>query len=302
MILASRAFFRCRACGEPVVAGAYKCPVCGVDFPAGTPGAPKAPPGPDDIVTPGDLDFTEALREATGGRVPVPPEPEPEPDPDEAMDFVADEPDDAPVDVDVDDDRDTLDIAPGVSRGTAPPVELHEHGGKPSEDAVLNVRPREEGRAAPGSTGSALAVRPVRTDGTVVAQPAESKKGKALTGETPRRRARSRSLAGTLLVALILIGGVAFGAWWVGEKVGVPVVGGIGQPEEITAVAADGWVSIPSADRAFVVNADGPFRMRIDGEVYALNGSRPVRVPQGVDAALKVPRGEVTAVARAVAP
>ena len=42
--MASRAaFFRCRACGEPVVAHAYRCPVCGIDFPTGAPGAPKAP-------------------------------------------------------------------------------------------------------------------------------------------------------------------------------------------------------------------------------------------------------------------
>ncbi|GAB5375395.1 MAG: hypothetical protein AcusKO_18570 [Acuticoccus sp.] len=39
--MASRAYFRCRACGEPVMAGAYRCPVCGIDFPSGTPGAPE---------------------------------------------------------------------------------------------------------------------------------------------------------------------------------------------------------------------------------------------------------------------
>ena len=295
------------------MAGAYRCPVCGIDFPAGTPGAPKAPPGPDDIVEPGDLDFTEALREATGGREPKP-APEPAARPEPAAEPVApDEPDaddiadDAVFEVDevaaygTPEARDTdeLNIAPGAARGTAPPVEIHESGdGTVSEDSMLNVRPREEARARGGAGAGALAVRPVRTEGAMVAAAAETT---ALAAKTPRRRARSRSLAGTLLVALVLIGGVAGGVWWVGQKVGVPV-GGTPAIVEVTAVADDGWVSLPTEEQAFVVSAGGPFRMRVDGKVYTFTGGRPVRVPSGATASLKVPRGDHQAVARAVAP
>ncbi|WMS41241.1 hypothetical protein RDV64_14255 [Acuticoccus sp. MNP-M23] len=292
------------------MAGAYRCPVCGVDFPAGTPGAPKAPSGPDDILTPGDLDFTEALREATGGRTPEHIVPEPEPAAENAEAESDSAGDDEPVTFDAapekdaghEPDADTLDISPGAARGSEPRVEIHEPAGKAPDDAMLNVRPREEARAAAAGTGSALAVRPVREDGQVVAPAArEAKPGKALVRSPQRRRARSRSLAGTLLVALILIGAVAAGAWWVGDKVGVTPAGG-GSAVELSAGVDDGWVSLPTADQAFQVDADGPFRMRIDGEVYALSGGRPVRVPSGADAALKVPRGTHRAVARSVEP
>ncbi|WP_420391794.1 hypothetical protein [Acuticoccus sp.] len=65
--MASRAFFRCRACGEPVVSGAYRCPVCGIDFPTGTPGAPFAPDSPATV--------DPARRDARGPAQPSRPSP-----------------------------------------------------------------------------------------------------------------------------------------------------------------------------------------------------------------------------------
>ncbi|MEO1105545.1 MAG: hypothetical protein AAFW98_17720, partial [Pseudomonadota bacterium] len=35
------------------MASAYRCPVCGIDFPTGTPGAPKAPHSPAEVTPDG---------------------------------------------------------------------------------------------------------------------------------------------------------------------------------------------------------------------------------------------------------
>ncbi|MEM7693280.1 MAG: hypothetical protein AAF318_02430 [Pseudomonadota bacterium] len=227
--MASRAFFRCRACGEPVVAGAYRCPVCGIDFPAGTPGAPKVPDEPPPAAASGPP--------ADDGTV------------------VLDRPAEAPAKA-------------------------------PTRTAILDVRPAD---AAPARTRTTANFAPTP------APVAASAPSREVSVAVRPRRSKARGLAGTVLSALILIAGLAVISQYAGPRVGLPPV--IERPP-VTVNATDGWVTLPATEAGFVVNADGPFRLRIDGEVFTLAADQTVRVPGGQNASLRVVRAPATATAR----
>ncbi|WP_108663320.1 hypothetical protein [Acuticoccus kandeliae] len=309
--MASRAFFRCRACGEPVVAGAYRCPVCGIDFPTGTPGTPNAPDSPaavdptrkqdrrtaefnvdnlaehlrgaldDELsVVPGRERETEREAEPAPPSPPKPaaaaPTPEPEPERHDRRREPAfgapSEPEPAHYDADEDEDFDDEDEAHEHEASTlnAPRAPVGERRGRHRERDVggLTVTPaRERDRAS-------------RERRVVIAErvpPASS--SRELT--TRPRRSKRRSLTGTAMLALVMIVVVGAGAWWV-DRTGIADLGLRGRiasgissgPQGIEVRAADGWVSVPGGVGTMVVSADGPFRVRLNGEVYTVDGTQ----------------------------
>lgn len=252
--MASRAYFRCRACGEPVMAGAYRCPVCGVDFPSGTPGAPDR------------TDGGGATAEPRARPAPPPP---PRPTPDDA--------DPAPTEVG-DDNDDSLDFSPRPSHRES------------QGTADLNVRPREAPSArGPSDEGAAsLSVRPARESVAVAVTPREAPS----TALVPRRRSWSRSLAGTLFSAILLLTVVAAGAFFVQQRGLLPT---IGSTPTMSVTFEDGWVDLPTEEHPLVVSADGPYRLRISGKVYSLRGDQTIKVPAATEASVRVVRAPATA-------
>ncbi len=228
------------------MAGAYRCPVCGIDFPSGTPGTP-------DLRT-------------------VAPEPEPEAEP-RAPSLREDV-----VDAEFEHD-DALDIAPGAGRtGTGPRTAT----------ADLNVRPREDPRTGGGGGATAtLFVRPAR-ESVVVSVPEIDYTTEMVD---PPRRGWMRGIGGTLMSALVLIAIVAGTVWWLNARDALPsrALG------DFKVESADGWVSLPTEGRALVVSANGPFRLRVAGRVYSLDGNRAVQVPADASAAVRIVRAPTTA-------
>ena len=257
--------------------GAYRCPVCGIDFPSGTRGAPKAASSPGDADLSGverdapraePAGFAEALDEALGIR-PQPPAGEREPETDDAA----------------------------VEEANAEPVdEAHADGGlvadrsRPNGTASLDVRPSEAAPRAAGSVAS-LSVRPGRESKSVVVHQAEADASPAVRP----RRTMAKGLGRTLVVALVLIAAVGAGVWWTSQQVNVPAAIGLAGPSATTVGAADGWVTLPTSDTGLTVTADGPFRLRVAGKVYTLDGSQPVRVPPGVATSVRIVRSPTSA-------
>ncbi|MGX1097492.1 hypothetical protein [Amorphus sp. MBR-141] len=109
-----------------------------------------------------------------------------------------------------------------------------------------------------------------------------------LLPEEERRRGGKGGWIALLLFLLVIAGGVGYAAYWI-DKAGIAdllrspnrEVSSLGEADEMT-VPAD-WTSVvtPGAGGAteVLVTADGPFRMRVDGTVYTLDGSTAVRVP-----------------------
>lgn len=253
--LASRAFFRCRACGEPVVARAFRCPVCGIDFPAGTPGTPRVPEEPAET---------------------APPEAEqPAPSPD---DLAALNDDDGPDE-------------------TLGPQEESIAEANAKGDARLNVRPagarrrarRAAARANKETPPVARQERPRREAAAVVVA---KRQGKAVV--RTRRRSKVRGLAGTFFMGVLLVSAVGGGAWYFGDKVGAPL-GGRAPALALSVSAEDGWVPLPREEGGLLIQADGPFRLRVNGDVYTLDGAKPVQVPAEVIAAMRIVRSPTVA-------
>jgi hypothetical protein len=106
--------------------------------------------------------------------------------------------------------------------------------------------------------------------------------------EDEKRRRGGGGWIALLLFLLVVAGGVGYAVYWV-DKVGIAdllrspsrEISSLGEATQI-AVPAE-WTSVaePGAGgaTAVLVSADGPFRMRVDGTVYTLDGGRSVRVP-----------------------
>jgi hypothetical protein len=250
-----------------VVAGAYRCPVCGIDFPTGAPhslGAgtehARAPEGsaspkePKDLASrlKGALDQELGIGETEREPAAEPDAPATEPAEPHDPDLESETPD-----AEVPDDG----IAPAAERrrtGTTTPA------------ANLELAPARE---RPGP--------PARTE--------RRREQPVATRRTPRRRSKSGSLALTMFVALLLIGAAGGGALWL-DLSGRLDLGILEErltevlratPQDMTVTAADGWVAVPQAEGPVTVTADGPFRVRIDGDVYSLEAGRTLRVPMG---------------------
>lgn len=229
------------------MSGAYRCPVCGIDFPSGTPGTP-------------DLKN-------------VAPEPEMEPEPAPRAATLREDVVDAEFEHD-----DALDIAPGAGRaGSGPRVAT----------ADLNVRPREDPRADGGAATATLFVRPAR-ESVVVSVPEIDYTTEMVD---PPRRGWMRGLGGTLVSAIVLIAIVAGTIWWLNARDALPSRA----LSDFNVELADGWVSLPTEGRALVVSADGPFRLRVAGRVYSLDGNRAIQVPADASAAVRIVREPTTA-------
>ncbi|MBJ3777409.1 hypothetical protein [Acuticoccus mangrovi] len=286
-----------------MVAGAYRCPVCGIDFPTGTPGAPQTPNSPAAVTPDGAplRDTPQPRPDSLAARLEgaldeelvfvdeTPTEDAPPLDATVEEELAEPEPDDvaeAPEDeVEHDDaDLDDIDVRRDDPRAKAPPL-----------GPVEPVRPRR-GREWP-ATGSELAVTPAGRRGARKREPrvviAAMKDDVAVRREearevmpTRRRRSKTGSLAGTLMLALLLLGVAGAGAWWLDVTGAVDLgitrrlVAPLQRQAEVTEVRAeDGWLRIPAATGTRVIGADGPFRVRIDGAVYTIEGGREVRVP-----------------------
>lgn len=232
------------------MARSYRCPVCGIDFPAGTPGAPKAP-------------------EPAGGSEP-----------------------DAGVAPTVDDTlRADLNIAPGGAAngdGVGRREPRMSAGATGSETEAEIAAEGEPPRPSPPS--GSLSVRPARPAASAVAVPPQA----STTVARPRRRSRARALGGTMVSALVLIGAVLAGAYLYGDRLAGPLLDRV-RSDALSVTASDGWVSLPSDDKELVVTADGPFRLRVDGEVYTLTGAQAVRIPPQSAASLRIIRAPTSA-------
>ena len=228
------------------MAGAYRCPVCGIDFPSGTPGAP-------------DMAGSSAGARDAGPRA-------------------------APREDIVDaefEHEDTLDFAPGGDRPAG--------GGVRTATADLNVRPREDsGRNGMGA--APLSVRPARESVSVTVPDVEYLDDEE---DRPRRRG-AKTIFGTFVSAMVLIAIIAGTIWWLNARGALPTA----SVNTFTVEESDGWMSLPTEDRALVVEADGPFRLRVSGRVYSLPGDRAVQIPANAEAAVRIVRGPTTATVR----
>lgn len=242
------------------MSGAYRCPVCGIDFPSGTPGAP-------DVTEPGDdkARYTEPPRE----------------------DIV-----DAEFELDEETVDDALHVAPGEERGRSFEAWGTPEGGATARGADLNVRPREA--TLKGASGaSTLSVRPARESVAVTVSDIDDDEGPSRP-----RRSMARKLGGTLFSAILLFGIVAGVGWWLNDRGMFSAPGAGPAADAVVVEAEDGWVDLPTGDGALVVEADGPFRLRVSGKVYSLSGDRPVQVPARVAAAVRIVRGPASATVR----
>jgi len=240
------------------MAGAYRCPVCGVDFPAGTPGAPRATTSSADPQPRRRAASTKAFAEDLGAAL------------GDALDIG--EGDDEPAA--------PAHEAPSRRHDNAEPDEARDRERRAESSASLDVRPREV--AATGGSAS-LTVRPAREGSAVT--PA----GPARTVPVTTRRNRSSAMAGTILTGLLVIVAAAAGYWYLGNRLPTAAIG-VAAPAALSVGADDGWVRLPSSDGPLVVTADGPFRVRVDGDVYTVDGARSVRIPQGSRASVRVVR------------
>lgn len=263
-----------------MVAGAYRCPNCGIDFPTGTPGAPRAAQSPADTdpgrskadaPPPTAANLAErleiALVELTGPPPPPPPPPAPEPEP-------KPKPPRASAEV--------IDIVPeptvdgGDERDLPRSAELRTVPGGSSREGRNDPPLGPPGD--PGRRGSDLTVSPKRGSAApLVAEP----EPRAMV--TTRRRKRSGGIGATVVTALVLLGLVGAGAWWVNER-GVTesltsaLVPAAATPEALTVRFDQGWVTVPSDMGAVRVSGDGAFRVRVGGEVYTVQPTDTLRV------------------------
>lgn len=111
--------------------------------------------------------------------------------------------------------------------------------------------------------------------------------GSAQDDREKRRRGNGGWIA-LLLFLLVIAGGVAYAVYWI-DKAGLSdllrspnhEVSSLGEASEVSVPGEWTTVPTPGAGGAseVLVSADGPFRMRVDGTVYTLDGSTAVRVP-----------------------
>ncbi len=334
--MASRAFFRCRACGEPVVSGAYRCPVCGIDFPTGTPNAPTTPDSPAAVdptsrskpaAAANPVDIALRLEGALGEelRDPEPPAPAPHErsagaELPRAASVDAEWTSDTPATPQSSEQEVWIDV--GAGAGSRRSVD---DTGTPSDPLVATDEdpndedPNDEARdgtsdegveddapdfdaativpsqarASAREAGSGLTVAPTATTKrprrVVVAEPRTRE-----IVVVPRRRNVSKDLGGTVVLALVVLVAIGGGAIYLEQKglanfglfqrAASTLLGG----DTITVTAEDGWVPIPAEPGAVLINADGTYRIRLDGEVFTGTADQRVRVPMTSDTSLAV--------------
>ena len=243
------------------MAGAYRCPVCGIDFPTGTPGTPEAPMSPaavepDRGSAPSEKPSAAELAARLKGAL------------DREL-AIGEEDDDAFADrQEATDQGDDLREASGADRG-APLPELRRERGEAAGAADLTLAPARE---RPGP--------PAR---------AERRRERAPVAREPRlRRSKAGTLTTTIVVALLLIGVAGGSAVWL-DLSGTADLGIVRErlpaalrpaAADLSVSAADGWVSVPAGAAPVAVTADGPFRVRIDGLVYSVDAGRTLRIPR----------------------
>lgn len=255
------------------MAGAYRCPVCGIDFPTGTPGAPNAPVSPaaiePDQREPSDGPTSAELAARLKGAL------------DRELALDEDQRDDerhehqsAEV-FEHDDGEDRLDSG-AVPDDRAPVPQVRPGRREPVGAADLTLAPARE---RPGP--------PART---------ERRREKLPAAREPRRRSKAGSLAMTITVALVLLGAAGSAAVWL-DLSGNASLGIVRDrlpatlrpaPTEVSVTAAEGWVTVPAGEGALTVTADGPFRVRIDGVVYSVDAGRRLRVPRTAETRVEV--------------
>jgi hypothetical protein len=170
-------------------------------------------------------------------------------------------------------------------------VDEPEAAGGASAPRVSPARERDDGPAR-RPAGADLAVAPARERPVArVRRRQDVEKARHV-----RRRSKSGSLALTTLAALVLMVSVGGAAWYADTR-GLADLGIVRNPLpvtlsmpriDMTVSAADGWVEVPSGSGTVVVSADGPYRVRLDGVVYSLDGGRRLRVPMEPQTQLSV--------------
>lgn len=312
--MASRAFFRCRGCGEPVVSGAYRCPVCGIDFPTGTPNTPTTPDSPaavdptkrtrprapagEDTRTrsAAPQDIASRLQGALDDELTAPdPADDPAADAREVWVDVetgrgdlprAERTRGAPPASTADDQDAWSDADDAAEEDTDPTADSDEERGRADLDAGTIVP--GQARASAQRSASGLTVAPKREPRVVVAEPRTRE-----IMVVPRRRNIAKTLGGTVVMGLIAVVALAGAAVYL-EQNGLARFGlfetsrtaATGRSLSITA--EDGWVAVPAEPGAVIISADGTYRVRLDGKVFTGGPEQRLRVPITTGTSLSV--------------
>ncbi|MEM8854444.1 MAG: hypothetical protein AAGD34_12150 [Pseudomonadota bacterium] len=258
------------------MASAYRCPVCGIDFPTGTPGAPKAPQSPAEVTPEGSskkpaVDMP-SLAEQLEDELSIVPE------------GAGREP------------RFSGTETPPEGERRDPVMEDVEFEEEPTPHPRLKRRSNGERRRREASaSGAELAVSPSRArEGAVVAVEEEAREV-----VPARSRNVAAGLTGTAFSGLVVLLVIGAGVWWletndhadfgIFQRIAAPLQQA---PSPMLVRAEDDWVTIPPETSDVRVNATGPFRVRIDGTVFTVDGGQAVRLPlsQGAPVAVKALR------------
>lgn len=285
-LLPSKAFYRCRSCGEPLRTEALRCPFCGAAHPtAATPSLERTEAAGQRAAAP-PVDALGEVSAAAATVVALDRTPAGTPRREPRLGGLGA----APAGGAAADRRVEPSLRPVSGAATA--QEPGAPAGASPESGAEGDRPRE----AADAESTALVAHARADEG-------EAPTGGALTtapggerrGRTVRRRARSFVARLTRIAAMILIiiGIIGAGQWWMrnnnlpdlglepgatsGSVANLAAHGG-GTLVEVGA----GWEPVlrdaAEATRGALIEADGPFRLRVDGAVYTIEAGRPVRV------------------------
>ncbi|WP_040400865.1 hypothetical protein [Amorphus coralli] len=198
--------------------------------------------------------------------------------------------------------------APGGRRRAGPKVARRRARAERSEEEAWIVPDGDESpdpsiddvmRDAEGARGR-------RSDGRALVPVSDEEAGVPAEYRERRRKGARAGWIVFVVVLLALGAGLVYGAYWV-DKQGIadllragPIqVSRLGEAETLEVPGE--WTSVPDPNAgnaiALLVDASGPFRMRVDGTVYTLTGAEAVRVPvkDGTLVELKALEGPVTA-------
>lgn len=242
----TRAPYHCAACGEPLYTRALACPHCGAPDPV------AAADAPDPVVAP------EAHAPAVEPEISAPEGRTPAVEPEAA----------APVPVAAPDETlaaDDLEVAPDeVVYAELEPVAdepAHPHVPRPpAGSSRLDISPEPFDDDVSDSRD--LVLVPERGGRTMM---------------IPEPRRRGGRMLGVGLVALLLVGVAA------GGLLGWRMLSGPPAAAEQTVTADTGWTAVELAagdgTGEWVVTAEAPFRIRVDGAVYTVGGPAGVAIP-----------------------
>ncbi len=268
--VASRAPYRCVACGEPLFTRALACPHCGAPDPvvADAPAAAETAPPPAEAVAP-----------AADAPPPVP-------------SIAADAMDAAAAPVASEPGASTVDLGEPVATSATASTPAA------AEPAYVELEPVEADTVAPmpraprppsGSARLDIAPEPYEDDLSdsrdLVLVPERG--GRTVMLPEPRRRGR---LAGILVAGLVVvgIGAAALFGWRM-----------LSGPAAVTAremTVDTAWTPLDleavTGAGEWVVTADAPFRIRVDGAVYTVGAPSGIAIPlEGRDVAVRAVAG-----------